>query len=109
MSTVATKPMSLGELIQHHRKRKEMTLAKLQEAVGIDKGSLSRIENNEIKRPDFQAILSITSALNIPHESIVEQYIEIGHKAEVLYEILQNELETLEHPSLILKISKKLS
>ncbi|MFL1676839.1 helix-turn-helix domain-containing protein [Paenibacillus dendritiformis] len=107
MSTVAARPKSFGELIQYHRKKKEMSLSKLQEAVGVDKGSLSRIENGEVKRPDFQSILSIASVLEIPHNDIVEQYIEIGHKSEVLYTILQNELITLEHPSLIPKIAAK--
>ncbi|MFD3274076.1 helix-turn-helix domain-containing protein [Paenibacillus dendritiformis] len=107
MSTLATKPKSLGELIHYHRKKKEMTLSKLQEAVGIDKGSLSRIENSEVKRPDFQSILSIAAVLDIPHNDIVEKYIEIGHKSEVVYTILQNELTTLEHPSLIPKIAAK--
>ncbi|WGU96082.1 helix-turn-helix transcriptional regulator [Paenibacillus dendritiformis] len=107
MSTLATKPKSLGELIHYHRKKKEMTLSKLQEAVGIDKGSLSRIENSEVKRPDFQSILSIATVLDIPHNDIVEKYIEIGHKSEVVYTILQNELTTLEHPSLIPKIAAK--
>ncbi|MGG3838665.1 hypothetical protein ABEV00_16790 [Paenibacillus thiaminolyticus] len=43
MSTVAARPKSLGELIQYHRKKKEMSLSKLQEAVGVDKGQL--VEN----------------------------------------------------------------
>ncbi|MCY7488086.1 helix-turn-helix domain-containing protein [Paenibacillus alvei] len=101
MSTVAAKPQRLGELIQYYRQKKELSLSKLQEAVGIDKGSLSRIENSEVKRPDFQSILSIAAVLDIPHDAIVEQYIEIGHKSEVI------ELTTLEHPSLIPKIAAK--
>ncbi|WP_210429448.1 helix-turn-helix domain-containing protein [Paenibacillus dendritiformis] len=107
VSTVAAKPQRLGELIQYYRQKKELSLSKLQEAVGIDKGSLSRIENSEVKRPDFQSILSIAAVLDIPHDAIVEQYIEIGHKSEVIYAILQNELTTLEYPSLIPKIAAK--
>ncbi|MBG9795582.1 DNA-binding protein [Paenibacillus dendritiformis] len=107
MSTVAANPQSLGELIQYYRQKKELSLSKLQEAVGIDKGSLSRIENSEVKRPDFQSILSIAAVLDIPHDAIVEQYIEIGHKSEIIYAILQNELTTLEYPSLIPKIAAK--
>nr|WP_206765810.1 helix-turn-helix transcriptional regulator [Paenibacillus dendritiformis] len=97
----------MGELIQYYRQKKELSLSKLQEAVGIDKGSLSRIENSEVKRPDFQSILSIAAVLDIPHDAIVEQYIEIGHKSEIIYAILQNELTTLEYPSLIPKIAAK--
>lgn len=107
MSIVAAKPKSLGELIQCHRKDKNMSLAKLQEVVGLDKGSLSRIESGGVKRPDLQSILSIAAALEIPHSDIVEQYIEIGHKSDVIYSILQNELATLAHPSLITKIASK--
>ncbi|MDR0270951.1 helix-turn-helix transcriptional regulator [Paenibacillus sp.] len=105
MNTVTAKPRSLGELIQYHRKNKNFSLSKLQDVVGIDKGSLSRIENGGVKRPDFQSILSIAAALDIPHNDIVEQYIELGHKSEVIYSILQNELATIEDPPLISKIA----
>ncbi|WP_019420601.1 helix-turn-helix domain-containing protein [Paenibacillus sp. OSY-SE] len=107
MSTVAAKPKSLGELIQYYRQKKDISLNKLQELVGIDKGSLSRIENGEVKRPDFQMILSIAAALNIPRNDIVEQYIQIGHKSEVIHSILQNALQSSDHPSLITKIAAK--
>lgn len=107
VSTVTTKPKSLGELIQYHRLNKNISLSKLQEAVGLDKGSLSRIERGEVKRPDFHIILSIAAALDIPHNDIVELYIEIGHKSEVIFSIFQHELATLEHPLLINKIAAK--
>lgn len=106
-STVAAKPKSLGELIQYHRLNKNISLSKLQEAVGLDKGSLSRIERGEVKRPDFHILLSIAAALDIPHHDIVELYIEIGHKSEVIFSIFQHELATLEHPLLIRKIAAK--
>lgn len=38
---------------------------------------------------------------------IADQYIEIEHKPEVIYSILQNELETLKHPALIPEIAAK--
>lgn len=107
VSTVAAKPKSLGELIQYHRLNKNISLSKLQEAVGLDKGSLSRIERGEVKRPDFHILLSIAAALDIPHHDIVELYIEIGHKSEVIFSIFQHELATLEHPLLICKIAAK--
>ncbi|MCE5171652.1 helix-turn-helix domain-containing protein [Paenibacillus profundus] len=107
MSTVAAKPKSLGELIQYHRQKKDISLNKLQELVGIDKGSLSRIENGEVKRPDFQMILSISTALDIPCDDIVELYIEIGHKANVMYSILLKVLEISIPSSLVIKIATK--
>ncbi|WP_336297368.1 helix-turn-helix transcriptional regulator [Paenibacillus apiarius] len=96
-----------GANIQYHRQNKNISLSKLQEAVGIDKSSLSRIENGEVKRPDFKSIQSIATALGIPHNDIVEQYIQIGHKSNVVYSILQEALKTPEHPSLISKIASK--
>ncbi|WP_325175948.1 helix-turn-helix domain-containing protein [Paenibacillus profundus] len=93
MSTVTAKPKSLGELILFHRQKKEMILSKLQEAVGVDKGSLSRIENGEVKRPDFNIIQSIAAVLDIPGDDIVEQYIETGHKSDVVFSFLQKDFE----------------
>ncbi|WP_019421123.1 helix-turn-helix domain-containing protein [Paenibacillus sp. OSY-SE] len=107
MSTVTAKPATLGELIHYHRKKKDISLNKLKELVGIDKGSLSRIENGEVKRPDFQMILAIAAALDIPSEDIVELYIEIGHKANVMYSILVKVLEFSMTSSLVIKIATK--
>nr|WP_240464224.1 helix-turn-helix transcriptional regulator [Paenibacillus apiarius] len=97
----------MGELIQHYRQKKEMSLSKLQEAVGVDKGSLSRIEKGEIKRPDFNIIQSIAGVLDIPGDDIVEQYIEIGHKSDVIYSVLQKVLEAPINTSLVTKIAAK--
>ncbi|WP_026010841.1 helix-turn-helix domain-containing protein, partial [Paenibacillus sp. OSY-SE] len=107
MSAVATKPKSLGELILFHRQKKEMSLSKLQEAVGVDKGSLSRIEKGEIKRPDFNIIQSIAAVLDIPGDNIVEQYIEIGHKSDVIYSVLQKTLKAPSNAFLVTKIAAK--
>ncbi|MFW5437967.1 helix-turn-helix domain-containing protein [Paenibacillus apiarius] len=107
VSTVAAKPKTLGELIHYHRHKKDISLNKLQELVGIDKGSLSRIENGEIKRPDFNIIQSIAAELDIPSDDIVELYIEIGHKSHVIYSFLQKALETPSNESLVAKIAVK--
>nr|WP_240463854.1 helix-turn-helix transcriptional regulator [Paenibacillus apiarius] len=97
----------MGELIQYHRQNKNISLSKLQELVGVGKGSLSRIENGEVKRPHFKTIQSIATALDIPRNDIIEQYIRIGHKSDVIYSILQEALETPDHPLLISNIATK--
>ncbi|MCM3337751.1 helix-turn-helix domain-containing protein [Paenibacillus sp. MER TA 81-3] len=107
MSAVAAKPATLGELIQCYRQKRDISLSKLQELIGIDKSSLSRIENGEIKRPDFQIIQSIAAVLGIPSDDIVELYIEIGHKSDVIYSFLQKALEAPSSASLITKIATK--
>ncbi|MCY9763817.1 helix-turn-helix domain-containing protein [Paenibacillus alvei] len=107
MRIVTAKPATLGELIQYHRQRKNISLSKLQELVGLDKGNLSRIENGEVKRPNFNIIESIAAVLDIPSEDIVEQYIEIGHKSNVIYAFLQKAVAAFYSPSLITKIATK--
>nr|WP_272595643.1 helix-turn-helix transcriptional regulator [Paenibacillus apiarius] len=107
VSAVAAKPATLGELIQCYRQKKDISLSKLQELIGIDKSSLSRIENGEVKRPDFNIIQSIAAELDIPSDDIVELYIEIGHKSDVVFSFLQKALEAPSNVSLITKIAAK--
>ena len=107
MSAVAAKPATLGELIQCYRQKKDISLSKLQELIGIDKSSLSRIENGEVKRPDFNIIQSIAAELDIPSDDIVELYIEIGHKSDVVFSFLQKALEAPSNASLVAKIAAK--
>lgn len=107
MRTVTAKPATLGELIQYHRQRKNISLSKLQELVGLDKGNLSRIENGEVKRPNFNIVESIAAVLDISSEDIVEQYMEIGHKSNVIYAFLQKAVAECYSPPLITKIATK--
>lgn len=107
MRTVAAKPTTLGDLIKNYRQRNKISLAKLQELVGIDKSSLSRIENGEVKRPDFKIIQSIAAVLDIPSDEVIELYIDIGHKSDVTYSFLQKALVARSNESLITKIASK--
>ncbi|MFS1513677.1 helix-turn-helix transcriptional regulator [Chengkuizengella sp. SCS-71B] len=88
-----TKYSSLGELIRHHRKQAEMTLVQLEELTNVDKASISRIESGQIRRPSLDTIQKINSILNIPYEELIEQYIKVEDRADILFNVLHELVE----------------
>ncbi|MFD3270344.1 helix-turn-helix domain-containing protein [Paenibacillus dendritiformis] len=86
MSLIGT----MGELIHKYRRSQNMTLAQLSDLSGIPKGTISRIENEEVKRPEFGTIQPLASSLGIPFEEVVERYIEIDKRSHSLLEILKS-------------------
>ncbi|NBI31182.1 helix-turn-helix domain-containing protein [Chengkuizengella marina] len=97
---------SLGELIRHYRKQAEMTLVQLEQLTNVDKASISRIESGQVKRPTLVTIQKIGFVLNIPYEKMIERYIEIEERAEVLFAILKK-LIYLEKNYIITKVAMK--
>lgn len=67
-----------------------MTLSKLSELSGIPKGTISRIENGNVKRPEFQTVGPLAATLGIPFEDVVDRYIYIEKRADPLFMILQS-------------------
>ncbi|MFW5436725.1 helix-turn-helix domain-containing protein [Paenibacillus apiarius] len=51
---------------------------------GVSKGTISKIENGETKRPDFKMIHALASAYNIPFSNIVELYLSVEKRADIL-------------------------
>ncbi|NBI28345.1 helix-turn-helix domain-containing protein [Chengkuizengella marina] len=98
---------TLGELIRHHRKQAEMTLAKLSELTNFHKPNLSRIESGRTKRPTLATIQKIGSVLEIPYEEWAERYIEIEERSEVLLTILNDFIHS-EDIQFLKKLSKKI-
>ncbi|NBI29118.1 helix-turn-helix domain-containing protein [Chengkuizengella marina] len=98
---------SLGELIRYHRNNKRITLEKLDQLTNVDKSNISRIESGQIKRPTLEAILKIGSTLEIPKEELMEPYIEVEERSEVLFTIL-NDFNHSENIQLLKKIAKKI-
>ncbi|WP_276540130.1 helix-turn-helix domain-containing protein [Paenibacillus dendritiformis] len=86
--------LTIGESIHKYRREAEMTLAQLSELSGIHKGTISRIENGEVRRPGFETIRPLAASLGIPFEDIVERYIEIEKRADSLYTILLEAVPT---------------
>lgn len=85
---------TIGELIHQYRRESGMTLSQLSDITGSHKGTISRIENGDVKRPEFETVHPLASALGIPFEDIVERYIEIDKRADSLQTILQTVIQS---------------
>nr|WP_276609484.1 helix-turn-helix transcriptional regulator [Chengkuizengella sediminis] len=96
----------MGDLIRHHRKQAEMTLVQLEELSKVDKASISRIESGQTKRPNLPTIRKISSRLKIPYVEMMERYIEIEERSEVLFTILDDFQG--KDISLVIKLAKKI-
>ncbi|MDP5277173.1 helix-turn-helix domain-containing protein [Chengkuizengella axinellae] len=97
---------SLGELILHHRKQAEMTLVQLEKLTKVDKASLSRIESGQIKRPSLEKLMKIGVILNIPDEEIIDRYIQVEERQNILVSILHKLIKD-NHLPLINKAAMK--
>lgn len=98
---------TMGELIHKYRRSQNMTLAQLSDLSGIPKGTISRIENEEVKRPEFGTIQPLASSLGIPFQEVVERYIEIDKRSHSLFEILKSAIHRGAETELIRKIASK--
>lgn len=61
--------MNFGLTIYNARVRKKMSQREVAERVGINSGTLSRIERGQMM-PSFQAAVNLVEALEIPYKSI---------------------------------------
>ncbi|MGG1266079.1 helix-turn-helix domain-containing protein [Brevibacillus laterosporus] len=82
---------SLGELIKMKREDMEISLSELGRLSGVHKSALARIENGETKQPKLQTIKAIADVL--PYKEIVEHYMKIEQRAEVLQELIIEAIE----------------
>ncbi|NDI36443.1 helix-turn-helix domain-containing protein [Chengkuizengella sediminis] len=98
---------SLGELIRHHRKQAEMTLVQLEKLTDVDKASISRIESGQVKRPSLVNIQKIGCILKISSEEIIERYIEVEERDEVLFTIFDKLIQGEKNISIISNVAMK--
>ncbi|OAJ72450.1 DNA-binding protein [Brevibacillus sp. SKDU10] len=97
---------TLGELIREKRANMGLSLSELGRMTGISKGVLSKIENDETKRPELRTLKPIADVLDIPYEQIIEWYIKVEHRAEVFDDFLLLCIE-LSNPTLMAKVAIK--
>lgn len=62
----ATIITTIGELVQDTRRSLNMTITQLSELSGVPRGTISRIENGEVKRPEFSSVRPLALTLNFP-------------------------------------------
>lgn|GEM_PF-1915641 len=60
--------MTLGEKIKHMRNIRGMTVVELGEKVGLSGSMISRLENNDIKKPTMESVVAIAHALDVAVE-----------------------------------------
>ncbi|WGU95020.1 helix-turn-helix domain-containing protein [Paenibacillus dendritiformis] len=99
--------LSIGELIQCHRYNKGMTLAQLSELTGIHKGTISKIENGDVKRPEYKTIRPLADTLQIPLETLVELHITVDKRADTLLFVLQDVIQHSGTAELVTKVGRK--
>ncbi|ERM20261.1 helix-turn-helix domain-containing protein [Brevibacillus laterosporus] len=98
---------TLGELIKEKRTELGISLSEVSRVTGISKGVLSKIENDETKRPELRTLKPIADVLAIPYEEIIERYIDVEHRIEFLDSLLSEAIE-MRNLFLIAKLAKKI-
>ncbi|WP_254659893.1 helix-turn-helix domain-containing protein [Paenibacillus sp. KS1] len=99
--------MSIGELIHSYRRNSGMTLAQLSETSGVHKGTISKIENEDVKRPEYTTLRPLVEALRIPLDTVVELYISVDKRAEMRLHILQDVIQHSGSAELAQKVGAK--
>ncbi|MCM3292018.1 helix-turn-helix domain-containing protein [Paenibacillus sp. MER 180] len=90
MGSISAVYSTLGELIQRYRYERSMTQAKLAELTRINRGSISKIENGDIKRPDYATIQPIISVLNVPLREVIDALSLTDHRSDTWFGLLHN-------------------
>ncbi|GAC44063.1 predicted transcriptional regulator, partial [Paenibacillus popilliae ATCC 14706] len=98
---------TMGELIQDTRRALDITLTQLSVMSGIPKGTISKIEKGDVKRPEFETIRPLAMVLKIPLETLINYYVEIEKRSESLMCILQTTIQQCQNAELIRKVATK--
>ncbi|MDG0873144.1 helix-turn-helix transcriptional regulator [Paenibacillus thiaminolyticus] len=107
MSSVSLEFSTLGELIQRYRQDRGMTQAHLAELSGVSSGSISKIENGEIRRPEYKTIQPIISVLEIPLDEVLDPFMLTKPRSDTLFALLHDSF-SLQNASLSTKIASHL-
>lgn len=97
---------TLGELIREYRKQANLKLTGLAALTNISKGVISKLENGETRRPELKTILPIAKTLEIPTSKIIEYYVELDERPEILRELLMEAIQ-LSDAALVAKVALK--
>ncbi|WP_081873167.1 helix-turn-helix domain-containing protein [Brevibacillus laterosporus] len=97
---------SLGELIKEKREEFGITLSELSRRTGVSKGIISEIEPGETKRPELRNLKLIADTINIPYEDIIDRYIYVELRIDILEAFLAEAVE-IANISLLTKVAVK--
>ncbi|WP_374018126.1 helix-turn-helix transcriptional regulator [Paenibacillus thiaminolyticus] len=101
------KVLSIGELIQRYRHNRGMTLSQLAQLTGLHKGTISKIENGDVKRPEYMTVRPLVDTLEIPLETLVELHITVDNRADTLLFVLQDVIQHSGSADLVKKVGRK--
>lgn len=93
--------LSIGELIHTYRHKQGMALSQLTKLTGIHKATISKIENGEVRRPEYATIQPLARALNVPLKEFIELYVTVERRAEPLLRVLEDVLQQGENAALV--------
>ncbi|MCE5172297.1 helix-turn-helix domain-containing protein [Paenibacillus profundus] len=99
--------LSIGKLIQRYRQNRDMTLSQLAELTGLHKGTISKIENGDVKRPEYMTIRPLVDTLEIPLETLVELHMNVDKRADTLLFVLQDVIQHSGNADLVRKVGTK--
>jgi transcriptional regulator with XRE-family HTH domain len=99
--------LSIGELIQCYRQKMNLSLSQLSEKTGIHKGTISKIEKGDVKRPEYSTICPIAKSLNIPFDMLIELHAEVDRRADTHMNVLEDAIDRSESSHLIRFIATK--
>jgi len=99
--------LSVGELIHSYRRKNGLTLSQLAESSGIHIGTISKIENEYVKRPEYTTLRPLAEALHIPLDTVIELYISTDKRADTLLHVMQDVVQHLGSAELTRKVGAK--
>ncbi|MCG7317981.1 helix-turn-helix domain-containing protein [Brevibacillus laterosporus] len=105
MSDILTSA-TLGELIKEKREEFGITLSELSRRTGVSKGIISKIESGETKRPELRNLKLIADTIDIPYEDIIDRYIDVELRIDILEAFLAEAVE-IANISLLTKVAIK--
>ncbi|UHA75606.1 helix-turn-helix domain-containing protein [Paenibacillus sp. 481] len=94
MSSGSHEYTPIGDLIRHYRQEAKLTVTELAKLANVYKGNISKIEHGDVKKPDYNMVLSLSNVLHIPYTEIAVSYSEIEKKPESLLAILMETIQT---------------
>ncbi|PPB02415.1 helix-turn-helix domain-containing protein [Brevibacillus laterosporus] len=97
---------TLGELIKETREEFGITLSELSRRTGVSKGIISKIESGETKRPELRNLKLIADTINIPYEEIIDRYVDVELRPDILETFLAEAVE-ITNISLLTKVAIK--
>lgn len=99
--------LSIGELIHSYRHKRGMTLSQLAELTCLHKGTISKIENGDVKGSEYMTIRPLVDTLEIPLETLVELHITVDKRADTLLFVLQDVIQHSGNADLVKKVGRK--